>query len=360
VSRIENRARRSHWNHWRGARKALAGGKQLTSNKASDFKDKPGEALIYARQAASQLFLLLLLGSPGCRCSDRPVAPPPPPPPDLATPGPDRAAPGAELFHLIPDLVYRRVGQRELLLDLYLPRQEPGPYRVVLFVHGGGWHSGNKQICPVHGLLARGLAAACFNYTLSTVAHFPAQLHDVKAAARWIRDEGARHRLNPARVGVWGMSAGAHLAAMLGTTGGVARLEGSSNAAVDGSRVQAVVAWYPPTDFLAMKEWERWPQYAEAVRLLLSLPNIASLDSAPRRATAASPLTYITADDPPFLIMHGAQDRVVPVEQSRLLHRALKKKGVDSTLEVLPEANHGGGFTLEHAAKVAEFFHKHL
>ncbi len=269
--------------------------------------------------------------------------------------------PRPDFYSVIPDLVYKEAGGKKLLIDIYHPVKVPGPHKMVLFIHGGGWHSGDKKICPVQVLLAGGLAAACFNYRLSSEAPFPAQIHDAKAAVRWLRVNAFRYNIAPKRIGVWGMSAGAHLAALLGTTGGVAAMEGARQRGRDrtSSRVQAVAAWFPPTDFLAMK-YEGYAEYAEAVRLLLRLPRLEDLPKHAGQAKAASPMTYASRDDAPFMIMHGTLDRVVPVEQSRLLHQALIKAGADSTLKILPGASHGPGFNMPQVLQIREFFHRHL
>ena len=125
------------------------------------------------------------------------------------------------------DLEYARVGEKSLLLDLYLPPEGESPWPVIVWIHGGAWRTGNRADPPALFLVERGYAVASISYRLSREAIFPAQIHDCKAAIRWLRARAGEYDLDPARIGVWGASAGGHLAALLGTSGGVERLEGT-------------------------------------------------------------------------------------------------------------------------------------
>lgn len=261
---------------------------------------------------------------------------------------------------VLRDIEYAHVGAKSLRLDLYLPRREPGArLPVVVWIHGGGWRGGDKGRTRAPHVLGEGYAVASIGYRLSQEATFPAQIHDCKAAIRWLRAHADRYGLDPERIGAWGSSAGGHLAALLGTSGGVAELEGTVGGNLEySSRVQAVCDFFGPADLLAVLEPGAWPSHASptsAESLLLGGPVAERVDL----ARLASPVTHVSTDDPPFLIVHGDQDRVVPLDQSERLHRALTAAGVESTLHVVKGAGHGfrdPGVD----ALVGEFFDRHL
>ncbi len=245
---------------------------------------------------------------------------------------------------------YARVDGKSLLLDLRTPAG-PGPYRVIVWIHGGAWKRGDKRLGPYHPVfrqLWRGYAVASINYQLSHEALFPAQIHDCKAAIRWLRGNAGRHKLNPERIAAWGSSAGGYLAALLGTTGGVAELEDfSMGYANESSAVQAVVDWFGPTDFLKMGGSHNNPDSPES--LLLGCP----IETCPELVKTANPINYITEDDPPFIIQHGTDDRTVPINQSELLYSALQNAGVPATYLPL----HGVGHRLSKFYQVDNIRH---
>jgi acetyl esterase/lipase len=265
------------------------------------------------------------------------------------------------------DLEYVKDGHARNKLDLYLPEKSDKPLPVIVFVHGGGWQAGDKQHCPAIPFVARGYAVASVNYRLSNHARFPAQIEDCKGAIRWLRANAERYNLDPKHFGAWGESAGGHLVALLGTTGDVKELEGKGGHADLSSRVQAVCDVYGPTDFLVIAA-----QAAETGRKSAidhdadSSPEAKLIGGAiPKnkdRAAKASPITYVSKDDAPFLILHGTRDNLVPVAQSEVLHKALKKAGVESTLVSLEGAGHGGKEfgTPEIRRRVEDFFDRHL
>jgi acetyl esterase/lipase len=238
------------------------------------------------------------------------------------------------------DVVYAQMGGRELALDLYWHPGADEPEPLVVWIHGGAWMSGNKSwMPPVLHLLDNGFAMASIDYRLSQEALFPAQIEDCKAAIRWLRTNAARYNLNPDCVGAWGESAGGHLAALLGTAGGVAAWDQQGGNREYSSRVQAVCDWFGPSDLLQMGGMKSGldhnaPDAPEA--LLIGGP----VQENKERAKQVNPITYITPETPPFLIMHGEQDDVVPVGQSELLHRALIEAGLDSTLMIIPGMGH--------------------
>ena len=261
---------------------------------------------------------------------------------------------------MLKDLEYARVGEKRLFLDLYLPEQAQAPVPLIIWVHGGAWQGGDKagHIPALAPLTTRGYAVASINYRLSQEAVFPAQIYDCKAAVRWLRAHAAEHDLNPDHFGAWGASAGGHLVALLGTSGGVKELEGDLGNLEHSSRVQAVCDWFGPTDFLKMRDFpsriDRRRADAPEALLVGGL-----LEERKEECRRANPITHITAKSPPFLIMHGDQDNIVPFNQSELLHAALKQAGVEVTFEPVKGAGHGFNRP-DLEEMVVSFFDKHL
>lgn len=258
------------------------------------------------------------------------------------------------------DLEFAKVGEKSLLLDLYLPRGAASP-PLVVFIHGGGWQSGSHKRCPVPWLAVHGFAVASISYRLTDVAIFPAQIHDCKAAVRWLRAHAADYGYDASRIGVAGSSAGGHLAVLLGTSGGVKELEGEVGGNLDyDSRVQAIVDYYGATDFILRSKTQ--PSRANAVGSvvyrLLGGPASEKTDL----ARLASGVYYVTKDDPPLLILHGAKDNKVLMDQSERIIEAYSKLDLPSQLHVLPDAGHGGEafFAGENRQRVIRFFDKHL
>jgi acetyl esterase/lipase len=201
------------------------------------------------------------------------------------------------------------------------------------------------------------------NYRFSQHAKFPAQIHDVKAAVRWLRANASTYGLDSNRFGAWGPSSGGHLVTLLGTSSGVSAMDGSLGPAGQSTKVQAVVDWYGPTDFLQMdahrlpgSESHETPDSPEA--RLIGGP-IRQMREAVK---AASPITYITRDDPPFLVLHGDRDPTVPPHQSVLLRDALIAAGVKVQHDIVVGGEHGGPLfqTDEIARMVVGFFDQHL
>jgi acetyl esterase/lipase len=246
------------------------------------------------------------------------------------------------------DLVYKTVNGAVLTLDLFCPEKVSGPAPVIVWIHGGAWRSGGKRKCPAVALVPDGYAVASIDYRLSSTAPFPAQIEDCKAAVRWLRANAAKYNLDADRIGVWGMSAGGHLAALLGTSAGVPELEGSGDNMQYSSRVQAVCAVAGPTNLPALTNVG--PKRMSAIEALLGGP----LEKDKEKATAASPIHYVSKDDPPFLIVHGEGDRVIPVEQSQRFYEELRKAGVNATLKILPQVGHQG--VLMDSVRDAEVF----
>jgi acetyl esterase/lipase len=255
------------------------------------------------------------------------------------------------------DLEYVKDGHERQKLDLYLPEKADHPLPVVVWIHGGAWRAGNKNGCPGVFLSGKGFAVASINYRLSEHAVFPAQIEDCKAAVRWLRSNAKKYNLDPDHIGVWGASAGGHLVALLGTTGGMKELEGKDGDLEQSSKVQCVVDWFGPTDFRELPEGlAKDPN--SVVAQLLGGPPAKEKD----KAALASPLAHVHKDCPPFLIMHGDMDKTVNPTQSEKLAEALKKVDVPATLVKLKGAGHGGPeFTNDESRKrIEEFFTQHL
>ena len=267
-------------------------------------------------------------------------------------------APGTRVYR---DVEYARVDKASLKLDLYVPPHERGVrLPVVVWIHGGGWRAGSKNHCPALFMTRSGYAVASINYRLSQVAKFPAQIHDCKGAVRWLRAKARAHDLDADNIGVWGASAGGHLSALLGTSADVDALEGKVGGNLDyDSRVQAVCDFFGPADLTVLA---RWAELADGHgKSVLHQFIGGTLAEKGRQYRQASPVTHVTADDAPFLIVHGTEDRIVPVDQSQRLHAALTKAKVPSTLEIVKGAGHGPGImTRQMGEKVRKFFDRHL
>jgi acetyl esterase/lipase len=242
------------------------------------------------------------------------------------------------------DIVYVRYGAIEPKLDVYLPETRSGKLPVVMWIHGGGWRQGSKDKTPAARLTRRGYAVVSVQYRLSGVAKFPAQIHDCKAAVRWVRANAGRYGFDADRIAAWGASAGGHLVALLGTSGDAKELEGEGHPGFS-SRVQAVVDFFGPTDFLRMNsgfrdgvEGKIDHDAADSPESLLVGGPIGQHRD---KVAAANPITYVSRSAPPFLIMHGDRDPLVPLEQSELLRDALQKAGVPVTMQVVKGAGHG-------------------
>jgi acetyl esterase/lipase len=240
-------------------------------------------------------------------------------------------------------------------LDVYVPKSDK-PLPLVIWIHGGGWEAGSKETNPALSLLARGYAVAGINYRYSKQAVFPAQIQDCKAAIRYLRDNAAKFNLNPEAFAVWGASAGGHLSALVGTTGDVKDWDGNSKTS---SAVKAVVNWFGPTDLAKLS-----PPGIEGNPISKLLGGDTGTKS--ELAKQANPITHINKGDAPMLIIHGDNDKLVPLSQSQLLHDALVKNGLESELLVFKKAGHGDKEFISQVTaeanrkKLEEFLAKHL
>lgn len=244
---------------------------------------------------------------------------------------------------------YTKTGGAPVRLDLYLP-EGGGPFPVILWFHSGAWKTLDRSCIEqaVIDQVRRKYVVVSVDYSLSSKAKWPAQPEEAAAAVRWIRSHAGRYSLDPGKVIVWGMSSGAHLAAMLGVTGRPADAPDADPSGGEPSGVKAVVAWCAPVDL------SRLPGAASrAAAALLGSRGGIPADA----ARLVNPVTYVTSDCPPFFIVHGARDAVVPSDQSEELYNALRIAGVRAELRI----HHGYGHTdgrfnaEEHRAEIEDF-----
>lgn len=234
------------------------------------------------------------------------------------------------------DVVFAVAEGVELKLDVYRP-ELPDPLPAILFVHGGGWVGGDKRGMGSFAryFAERGYVGFAVNYRLAPEFKFPAQIEDVKCAVRWIRQHAAEYNVDPDRIGALGTSAGGHLVALLGVTDGSEGLEGECGDPEISSRLQAVVPYFGPMDLdKLLTGTTRGSQRAMALFG-------TSCEANPEPCQKASPITYVSSDDPPFMLVHGTRDPVVPFEQSVLMQQALQTAGVEAQLVPIEGAGHG-------------------
>jgi acetyl esterase/lipase len=319
---------------------------------------------------------LLLALAPAALAQPRPRPGPPMPQTGRIRPGPE---PRVETGETVPpetfsvkNIPYVKPPHETQELDIWAPmtttypgqqKQEVPPRPLIIWVHGGGWIGGNKDHCPAVSMVKDGFVVASINYRLSSEAPFPAQIEDCKAAVRYLRSRAKEYNIDVDRVGVWGASAGGHLVALLGTAGDAKEFDKGDNLD-QSSRVQAVCDWFGPTDLLQIIPQAKAANMPEGVRLgdehsILARFLGGQPDQKRDLAKAANPITYVSKDDPPFLIMHGDKDQLVPLAQSLILQDALKAAGINSTLEVIKDAGHGNLGTPA-ARQVRAFFLTHL
>jgi acetyl esterase/lipase len=252
------------------------------------------------------------------------------------------------------DLSYVPNGHALQKLDLYVPQSSENPVPLIVWIHGGGWKGGSKDQCPALLWSRKGFAVASINYRLSQDAKFPAQIKDCKAAIRWLRSQAKKYKIDPDHVVAWGDSAGGHLASLVGTAQDFPEWEQGQG--IGSSQVQAVIDWYGRTDLTPVSTDPALAKSSSASLLGGSGREVGEL------AQEASPLTHVSKDDPPFLIMHGDLDNVVPVQQSQTFAEALRKAGVKVSLVILKGAGHGGPDFLraEQVGFIDSFLNQHL
>ncbi|HYW80732.1 MAG TPA: alpha/beta hydrolase [Thermoguttaceae bacterium] len=233
------------------------------------------------------------------------------------------AAPSApEGVKVVRDIVYAKYGDRDVMLDLYLPEKiDKKPIACIVVIHGGGWRSGNKERFArfAADLAEHGYAAACIGYRLLPEVTFPAPIVDCKAAVRWVRANAEKYSIDPDRIGAIGGSAGAHLVAMLGTSHQVAELEGDGGQPGVSSRIHAVVALATPADLT------RYGQRIGMAKKMIQL---------------TSPITHVDDQSAPILLIHSDDDPVVPYQMSVDLKAKYEAKGVRAELVTIERGGH--------------------
>lgn len=247
----------------------------------------------------------------------------------------------SQRLEIIENIPYADTENPRQQLDLFLPhsRVNDAPLPIVAFIHGGGWRNGSRRsgLSFLGPLVRTGkYIGVSIGYRLTDEAIWPAQIHDCKAAIRWLRANAAKYTADPEKIVVAGSSAGGHLVAVLGTSGDVPDLEGELGIwGNKSSRVEGVVNFFGPSDFTSMGGWHNNPDSPES--LLLGGP----VQDNKKIARTASPITYVSKDDPPFLTIHGTKDSLVPFEQSVQLHDSLQNAGVISRLIAIEGGGHG-------------------
>lgn len=261
------------------------------------------------------------------------------------------------------DIAYVEGGHHRQLLDLYLPSNaDPSkPLPLVIWIYGGGWHKGTKaQFTFQSGLLEKGFAVAAINYRLTRHAAAQDQIHDSNAAIRYLRANAERYGLDPERFGVWGSSAGGHLASLVAAGSDIPALQGQLGTIDISSRTQAAMIWHGPSDMFKMFEfvesqkpnvnWAKQPLH----KLFDGLPETkASL------IKLGSPVNHITTDDPPFFMMHADGDPIVPLNQSEILQERLRAAGVSAELHIVRRDIHGAFTDSAELELVSQFFEQH-
>lgn len=253
------------------------------------------------------------------------------------------------------DIPYVSDGHPRQTFDLYLPRQRTGKLPVVVWIHGGGWSGGSKRPTPCAKLVDRGYAVASVGYRLTDVATFPAQIHDCAAAVRYLRGNADQLGIDPDRIGAIGSSAGGNLGLLLAVGGGVDALAGDLGDHNDqSSRINCLVDFFGTVEFRKPQEF---PLNNNRIKYLGGTPA-----EQPERAALVTPLTHVSMDDSPVLIIHGDADRTVTISHSRALESALALAGVEHELVLVPGGGHGGEKfnTPEVLAKVHDFLDRHL
>jgi acetyl esterase/lipase len=258
------------------------------------------------------------------------------------------------------DIEYARVGNQVLKLDLYLPKVVNPP--LLIYVHGGAWRAGSKSDVPILKLLNHGFAIASVDYRLSTQALFPAQVHDIKAAIRFLRAKSELYHLNTKKLAIVGSSAGGHLAALVGVTKEHKELEGKVGEDLNqSSAVQCIISLYGASNLqtILLQSTDFGLQMrVPALELLLG----GQPDQKPELAQLASPVAQLDNEDPPLLLIHGDADSQMPAAQSQEFEKAYKSLTLPVDYFVMPESKHGGPefYDSERTAIMAKFLQTNL
>lgn len=259
------------------------------------------------------------------------------------------------------DIRFATVDGHDLALDLYMPRGIEDP-PLLVWVHGGGWARGARHPVSTVALVNAGYAMASVDYRLSGDAPFPAQIHDIKAAIRFLRAERDRYGYDASRIGITGVSAGAHLAALAGVTNGSAAHEGTVGGHLDQpSDVDVIVSYFGASNLTTILD------QSTPFGLNIRVPGLEALFGGPpdertELAQLASPVFHVDGSDPPLLLLHGDQDPQMPINQSHELEGAYERAGLEVGFEVVHGAAHGGPqfFDQARTALVVDFLDSHL
>jgi acetyl esterase/lipase len=324
-------------------------------------------AVLLAGLTFANMTAALGQGSRDFPVSDKPV--PGDAYPDRITKFPDGVTSFADVtFSTLP-------GFRPLAIDIYVPKKSRAPKPLILYIHGGGWMGGHTRQSAAFSnfpavlakLASEGFVVASLEYRLSGEAPFPAQLQDARAAIRFLKANATKYGLDPSRVGVWGGSAGGHLAALAALSCGVTSLD-PAPAAPGSECVQAAVTWYGVFDFAPMLARQA-PGNAALNPAENALLRCTPATCTPEAVRAVSPASYIDAKDPPFLLIHGEKDAVVPVAQSRDAEAAMKAAGMSVEAIYIAGADHSWISTTPSETRAAtlkatnatfDFFHRKL
>lgn len=262
---------------------------------------------------------------------------------------------GTQIFF---DIAYIENGHERQKLDLYLPENSDSenPLPLVIWIHGGGWKKGSKQLIGHQlYLLSQGFAVASLNYRLSRTDIFPAQIHDCRAAVRFLRKNAKTYHLDSDNIGLWGSSAGGHLVSLMGTSN--KKFDGSLGTIDVSNEVKAVCNWFGVTDFETMnKAIKSKPNKVKPLTMLLG----ESIENNPELARQASPITHVSDDTPPFLIMHGTADSIVPIEQSQIFYEKLTSHNIPVEYIIVEDWKHAFFKNEKELKQVAAFFSRYL
>ena len=254
-------------------------------------------------------------------------------------------------------VVYQETDDYKLTCDFYVPKTK-GPFPTILAVHGGGWRFGSKIQWTAHAwkMAPKGYVVVAINYRKSPKHKFPAQIHDLKQAVRFIRKNASKYKIDPDRIGAFGYSAGGHLVSLLGTTDKNDKLEGDVPKGFEGisTRVRCVVAGGAPCEFDWLGEDSKVLSYF--------IGDNKTIRNHRNDFERAYPTTYITKDDPPFYFYHDKNDLIVPIKAARVMHEKLQTAKLSSKFVEYDRFGHIALFmnTGETLGDITEFFDKHL
>jgi len=268
----------------------------------------------------------------------------------------------SEIEYLMePNIPYANVGGTALALDLYRPADADNP-PLLIWVHGGAWRFGSRESVEVRELIEHGFAIASVSYRLTPVAPFPAQIHDLKAAVRFLRANAQRYGYRGSSIAIGGPSAGAHLAALVAVTNGSPAHEGAVGEHLNtSSDVQALVSYFGASNLTSILD-QSTPFGLNVRTPALELLYGGPIEDNAELARLASPVFFVDANDPPMYLLHGDQDPQMPINQTHELHGAAKAAGIPVVFDVVHGSGHGGPdfYAPARTAAVAAFLHDAL